>query len=216
MNSVNMKRVLLLAPLSPGSGNAATAFRLADGLRQSSQITVNCMSVDTPHIEPDSLLASIRQYDAVLALHAYRAGHLLTSIYQNTSCLPPLILIFAGTDLHSCEPEWMPTIKQIVPKARGLVCFSAEWKKYAESIYKDFLTCPIAVIPQSVLLSTPISERLPSSTPFSSSRKTIIWAGGIRAVKDPLFALRIMSHLTDREFQLLIVGDLHVHIQTLP
>ena len=207
MNTANAKRVLLLAPLSPGSGNAATAFRIADGLRQSSQITVDCMSVDTPRIESDSLSTSIRQYDAVLALHAYRAGHLLTSIYQDDSSLPPLILIFAGTDLHSCESEWLPTIQQIVPKARGLVCFSPEWKEYAESIYKDSLICLITVIPQSVLLSLTIPEPLPSSAPFPSSRKTIIWAGGIRAVKDPLFAIHIMSHLTDDEFQLIMIGD---------
>ena len=207
MSIVNTKRILLLAPLSPGSGNAATAFRVADGLRQSSQITVDCVSVDKPHIEADSLSASIRQYDAVLALHAYRAGHLLTSIYQNNSSLPPLILIFAGTDLHSCEPAWLPTIEQIVLKARGLVCFSYEWKKHAENIYADLLTCPITVIPQSVQISSPITDRLPSSIPFVSSRKTIIWVGGIRAVKDPLFAIRIMSHLIDHEFQLIIIGD---------
>ncbi|CAF1020930.1 unnamed protein product [Adineta steineri] len=206
MTNANIKRVLLLAPLSPGSGNAATAFRLTDGLRHSSQIFVDCISVDTPRIESDSLLDSIRQYDAVLALHAYRAGRLLTSIYQNNSDLPPLILIFAGTDLHSCEPEWLPTIEQIVPKARGLVCFSFEWKKYAENIYKNLLTCCITVIPQSVQMSPSISERLPPSTSFSSLPKTIIWAGGIREVKDPLLAIRIMSHLPDHEFQLIIVG----------
>ena len=207
MSIVNTKHVLLLAPLKRGSGNAVTAFRIADGLRQSSQFTVNCMSVDMPHIESALLPATIRQYDAVLALHAYRAGSLLTSIYRSNSNLPPLILIFAGTDLHSCEPEWLPIIKQIVPKARGLVCFSSEWKKYAESTYKDVLSCPITVIPQSVVVSALIDERWSPSTPLPSSRKLIIWAGGIRAVKDPLFAVRIVSHLTDDEFQLIIVGD---------
>ena len=207
MSTVNLKHVLLLAPLNPSSGNAATAFRLADGLRQSSQFTVNCMSTDIPHVEFASLLATIRHYDVILALHAYRAGSLLTSIYRRDCDLPPLILIFAGTDLHSCEPEWLPIIEQIVPKARGLVCFSSEWKNYAESIYQHVLACPITVIPQSVVLSPPIDERWSSSTSIPTSRKLIIWAGGIRTVKDPLFAVRIMSHLTDQEFQLIIVGD---------
>jgi glycosyltransferase involved in cell wall biosynthesis len=206
IHTTDTKRVLLLSPLSPGSGNAATASRLADGLRQSSQITVNCVSVDTPLIDFDSLLSSIRQHDAILALHAYRAGHLLTSIYQNHSDLPPLIIIFAGTDLHSCEPEWLPTIKQIVQIACGLVCFSLEWKEHVEICYKDVLACPITVIPQSVLLLPPIAERLPLSKPLPSARKTIIWAGGLRAVKDPIFAIHVMSHLTDHEFQLIIVG----------
>lgn len=195
-----MKRILLLAPLGVGSGNAATALRLANGLRQSSQMIVDCMSVETLNTKSDFFPASILQYDAVLALHAYRAGRLLAPIYQNNSALPPLILIFAGTDLHSCEPEWLPAIKQIVPKARGLVCFSFEWKQYAENTYKDLLTCSITVIPQSVLF--------PPSTPEQvlTSRKTIIWAGVIRAVKDPLFAIRIMSHLTDHDFELIIIG----------
>ncbi|CAF2962266.1 unnamed protein product, partial [Rotaria sp. Silwood2] len=125
MSTANKKRILLLAPLGPGSGNAATASRLAHGLCQSSEITVDCLSVDMPHTDSDSLLALIHRYDVVLALHVYRAGHLLTSIYQNNSDLPPLILIFAGTELHSCLLEWMPTIEQIVPKARGLSLVNA-------------------------------------------------------------------------------------------
>jgi len=191
-----MKRVLLLAPLGVGSGNAATAYRIADGLSQTSKMSVHCMSTHSP-------LASIRQFDAVLALHAYRAGHLLASMYQNHSDLPPLIIIFAGTDLHSYEPQWLPTIEQIIPKARGLVCFSSEWKTYAENVYRDLLTCPITVIPQSVLLSPSISisEQLPYS------QKTIIWAGVIRPVKDPIFAIRIMSCLTDHDLKLIIIGD---------
>ena len=199
MNTVKTKRVLLLASLGSGSGNAATASRIADGLRQSPQISVDCESVDTLHTEFDSSLTWIHQYDIVVALHVYRAGHLLTSIYQNNSGIPPLILIFAGTDLHSCEPEWLPTIKQILPKARGLVCFSSEWKQYVENTYKDLLACPITVIPQGILLS-------PSTTLRTSSAKTIIWAGQIRSVKDPLFAVRIMSYLTNHEFLLIIVG----------
>jgi len=206
MNIANTKRVLLLASLGPGSGNAATASRIAFGLSQSSGITVDCMSVDKLDIDLDSLAALIHQYDIVLALHVYRAGHLLTSIYQNNSDPPPLVFIFAGTELHSCEPEWLPTIKQILPKARGLVCFSTEWKKYVESTYKDLLACPITVIPQGVLLSPFICKQSPSLTAFPSSRKTIIWAGQIRSVKDPLFAVRIMSHLTDHEFLLIIAG----------
>lgn len=194
-----MKRVLLLASLGSGSGNAATSSRIADGLRQSSQITVDCVSVDTLDLGFDSLTTLIHQYDIILALHIYRAGHLLTPIYQHHSDLPPLIFIFAGTDLHSCEPEWLPTIKKMLPKARGLVCFSNEWKRYVEDTYKDLLVCPIAVIPQSVVLS-------PSPTSFSSLRKTIVWAGQIRAVKDPLFAVHIMSHLTNHPFLLIIVG----------
>ncbi|CAF4066746.1 unnamed protein product [Rotaria sp. Silwood2] len=125
VSTANKKRILLLAPLGPGSGNAATASRLAHGLCQSSEITVDCLSVDMPHTDSDSLLALIHRYDVVLALHVYRAGHLLTSIYQNNSDLPPLILIFAGTELHSCLLEWMPTIEQIVPKARGLSLVNA-------------------------------------------------------------------------------------------
>jgi glycosyltransferase involved in cell wall biosynthesis len=202
MSATHTKRVLLMAPLHPASGNAATAFRLTDGLRQSPAMTIDCISVDTPDINLIPLSASIRHYDAVIALHAYRAGHLLTSVYENNSDLPPLILIFAGTDLHSCEPEWLPTVEKILLKARGLVCFSTEWKEYAEAIYRDFLRCPITVIPQSVPPSPSFT-----SPPCASSQKTIIWAGGLRAVKDPLFAIHIMTHLIDYEFQLIIVGD---------
>lgn len=197
--TVSAKHVLVLASLGPGSGNNATASRIAFGLRQLPQVTVDLLSIDAPNIGLDSLQELIYQYDIVLALHVYRAGRLLTSIYENNSDLPALVFIFAGTDLHSCEPEWLPTIKQMLPKARGLVCFSTEWKKYVEHTYKDLLTCPITVIPQGV--------PLPSSTTSASfSRKTIIWAGQIRSVKDPLFAVRIMSYLTNHEFLLIIVG----------
>jgi hypothetical protein len=70
MNAINPQRILLLAPLSPGSGNAATAFRLADGLPQSSPINVDCISVDTPDVNSILLSRLIRHYDVVIALHA--------------------------------------------------------------------------------------------------------------------------------------------------
>ena len=76
-SSDETKHILLLSSLRPGSGNAATAYRLAYELETSSKFTVDCVSVDTPYTESDSFLTSIQRYSAILALHVYRAGNLL-------------------------------------------------------------------------------------------------------------------------------------------
>ncbi|CAF3417349.1 unnamed protein product [Rotaria sp. Silwood1] len=202
-SSDNTKRILLLSSLRSGSGNAATASRIAYELQRSTKYLMDCVSVDTPHTECDNLSTSIRRYSAVLALHAYRAGHILTPIYKDEqNDLPPLILIFAGTDLHSCESKWISTLEYIIPRASGLVCFSYEWKKYVETMYKNYLTCKITVIPQSVLLSPFIFEHLP----ISMNKKTIIWTGEIRSVKDPIFAIEFLSYLNDNDYHLFLVG----------
>ncbi|CAF2405110.1 unnamed protein product [Rotaria sp. Silwood2] len=202
-SSDNTKRILLLSSLRLGSGNAATASRIAYELQTSTKFIVDCVSVDTPHTECDNLSTSIHRYSAVLALHAYRAGNVLTSIYKDEQTdLPPLILIFAGTDLHSCESKWISTLEYIIPRASGLVCFSYEWKKYVETMYKNYLTCKITVIPQSVLLSPFIFEQLP----ISINKKTIIWIGEIRSVKDPIFAMEFLSCLNNNDYHLFLVG----------
>ncbi len=205
-SSDKTKHILLLSSLRPGSGNAATAARITHELQTSTKFTVDCVSIDTPHTESDSFLTSIRRYSAVIALHVYRAGNLLTSIYKDEqNDLPPLILIFAGTELHSCEPKWISTLESIIPRASGLVCFSNEWKKYVENTYKNNLSCKITVIPQSVLLSSFIFEQLP----LFVNKKTIIWIGEIRPVKDPLFAIQFLSHLNNNDYHLLLVGYEH-------
>ncbi|CAF0922234.1 unnamed protein product [Rotaria sordida] len=198
------RRILLLSSLRLGSGNAATGSRIAYELQTSTKFIVDCISIDTPHTESDTLSTSIYRYSAVLALHAYRAGHILTSIYKDNeqNNLPPLILIFAGTDLHSCESKWISTLEYIIPRASGLVCFNYEWKKYVETIYKDYIKCKIIVIPQSVLLSPFIFEQLP----ILINKKIIIWIGEIRPVKDPIFAIEFLSYLNNNDYHLVLVG----------
>ncbi|CAF4983822.1 unnamed protein product, partial [Rotaria magnacalcarata] len=60
----NTKRILLLASLRQGCGNAATASRIAYDIQTSTKFTVDCVSVDTPDTESDSLATSIRRYSA--------------------------------------------------------------------------------------------------------------------------------------------------------
>ena len=198
------QRILLLSSLRSGSGNSATAERIAHGLEFSNKFIVDCLSVDTPQTELDSIGTSIRQYAAVLALHVYRTGTVLSSIYKDDEKdLPPLILIFAGTDLHSCEPKWIPTMEYIIPRAKGLVCFNQEWKKHVETTYKSILPCKITVIPQAVILSSFIFEQIPLLT----EKKVILWVGEIRSVKDPIFAMRFLSHLNNDGYQLFLIGQ---------
>jgi glycosyltransferase involved in cell wall biosynthesis len=210
MSSNNNKRILLLASLRPGCGNTATASRIAHNLRTSTSWTVDCISTDAPHTEFDSFSTTIRRYDVIVALHAYRAGHLLNSIYNcEDDDLPPLILIFAGTDLHSCEPKWISTVQSIIPHANGLVCFNADWKKYVETTYQTQVRCKITVIPQSVLILPFIFEQLPSSLHTINHRKVLLWIGEIRSVKDPLFIIRFLSQLNNDAYHLFLVGYEH-------
>lgn len=211
MPSEQSNRILLLASLRPGCGNTATASRIAHQLRTSTKFTVDCVSVDAPHTESDSLASSIRRYSVVLALHAYRAGQLLTSIYKNAGedDLPPLVLIFAGTELHSCEPKWIPTLESIIPRASGLVCFNNEWKKHVELTFRKYLPCKVTVIPQSALILPFNFEQLPIAMHVIDHRKILLWIGEIRPVKDPLFAIEFLSRLDPDAYQLFLVGYEH-------
>ena len=202
-NSNEQQTILILASLRPGCGNLATAQRLAHGLELLTKFSVDCISIDNPQTELDSILTSIDRYSAIIGLHVYRTGNFLSKIYRtDAKHLPPLILIFAGTELHSCESKWTPTIEYILPFAKGLVCFNYEWKKHVEMTYKNNLLCKITVIPQSVLLSSFIFEQMP----FLTNRKVILWIGEIRSVKDPLFAIRFLSHLNNNDYHLLLIG----------
>ena len=207
MPSDEMKRILILASLRPGCGNAATASRIAHQLQTTKKFLVDCVSTDSPNNESDCLATNLRRYDVVLALHAFRTGEVLNDIYRTgKNALPPLVLIFAGTELHSCEPKWIPTLYEIIPRAKGLICFSNEWKKHVETTFESYLTCKITVIPQSVVILPFIFEQLPMSLHLIAQRKILLWIGEIRSVKDPFFALEVFSQLNQDEFHLFFIG----------
>ncbi|CAF1374796.1 unnamed protein product [Didymodactylos carnosus] len=200
-------KILLISSLRKGSGNTATANRLSHNLR--AYFDIDCIDANMPNNECESFCQLISKYSAIIALHAYRAGHLLTKLYDNASLiLPPLIIIFGGTDLHSPEEKWQEIIDNIVQKANKLVCFNNEWKNIIESKWKNNLKCKVTVIPQAVEILNDYSYISPFEGVLedSGNKKFILWCGEIRKVKDPLFALRLFSMLSDNKFHLLIVG----------
>lgn len=207
MSNLNRKgSILFLASLRPGCGNTSTARRIVDHLINSQRYIVDCVSVDDHLSVAEHFLKLIDQYDFIFALHAYRAGRILVKHYEMTEKrLPPLIIIFAGTDLHSCEPSWIPTLEKLLPRAQAFVCFSQTWKNYVETFYQNIISVPIFVIPQSVLMPTnpSVSNDLCHQI---RQRNKILWIGEIRTVKDPLFALNIISSLNIDEFHLILIG----------
>ena len=83
---------VLLASLTPHTGNAITADRLANALpaRQLTRCDVNAFA-SPADLAP--LLARVRA-DVVVGVHAYRSGRLLLD------CGVPYIIVLGGTDMN--------------------------------------------------------------------------------------------------------------------
>lgn len=109
--------VVVLASLTPSTGNRVTADRIAAALGATT------LSV-TSAADPAALGAALGARGArlVVGVHAYRAGRLLLG------CGVPFVLVLGGTDMnvHLHEETKRPTIVAAVEAAIAVVAFNAE------------------------------------------------------------------------------------------
>lgn len=192
-------RVLLLSPLLRGGGNAVSALRLARHLRAEG-VRVRSLATLEPGFPPrlEAALRSFRPH-LVHALHARKGGaawldHALPGD-------PPLVVSLTGTEIHRDlgDPAAAPRVLMALERA-ALVLASG----------RALLEAARAVVPSIAgrSLLVPKGAELPPRDPGFDLRRAaglprnafvFLLPAGLRAVKDPLFALEPLARLRRRD-----------------
>ncbi|KAL6074303.1 Glycosyltransferase 1 domain-containing protein 1 [Balamuthia mandrillaris] len=137
-------RVALISSLTSATGNAVTAQRLADHLRLGGEHTVELWDIkDLDRCSGEEVKERLarERVDAVLAIHAWRAGrHLLLSSV-------PFVLVFGGTDLneHAQQSGKLATMTNVVRSASFVVAFSTTMEQKALSVGFNLIAIPSLV-----------------------------------------------------------------------
>jgi hypothetical protein len=181
--------ILVLAPITKGSGNLSTATRIMRNLESTFENVVLKNSLDYKTFDGELLEICVQnRIDLILILHAYYSGRLFYN--QNRNCLAiPIVCIFGGTDLHSPKSFWYPAVLKTLRLSKYLICFSHEMKCLANALSND-IEEKLVIIPQGVDVITRDETIIPNNVfdyLFESGKKVVTWAGSIRKVKDPLF-----------------------------
>jgi len=226
-------RVLVLAPLSKGWGNAITAERVVTQLSAAgfaAELRDPREIEDTVH-EPqrDSQFTTDTDCDtrwdgvgAVIAFHALRSGHLLshmpaTRAARKAAGLPACAIVFGGTDVNEAwSEEDNRTMDAAVLRADAFVCFNEAMRSRATArwpAWQGSIGCRMIPpsVPQPVGGPQGLSEMMDAvGMEWNSASPVVLLVSGIRAVKDPLFA--VQATMSDRwkklqgPPQLVIVG----------
>lgn len=190
---------LLLSPTSPATGNTSTIARIASFLPPS-EFTL----LDARAITPPDLLAAITAHcpRAVVLLHALHSGRLLAALTAaERARVPPGILVLGGTDVSSSDTLSEAdgaSFAAAVAQACVVVAFSADLGERFLRVASELGICappPLRVIAQSILpCDVPRGGGAALCDPraalgLAPSRPLVIFAGSLRAVKDPLFVL---------------------------
>ncbi|XP_046840962.1 glycosyltransferase 1 domain-containing protein 1-like isoform X2 [Xenia sp. Carnegie-2017] len=204
-------KIVLLAKLTPYSGNLTTARRIRSYLLESDYICElkNTASFDKAQDFVNHLLEN--KFNCVICVHLWRAGRLL-------------LVIFGGTDLNVDTYNWnrLKVMTRVVKKARLLVAFSQVMAKRAEEVWPDIKT-KLFIQPQAVMtyplhnfededemdrVLLEISEN--DKELFYPMKNKIIFTlvAGLRPVKDPMFLFNSFScwHCEDSRIHLVVIG----------
>ncbi|TRY59127.1 hypothetical protein DNTS_025623, partial [Danionella cerebrum] len=127
-------RVLLLAHLSPKTGNCTTAERIRSHIVAAGHTCVLC---DTREFSSPSDVSSLMmqepRFEAALAIHLFKGGRLLLDAGL------PFGVVFGGTDVNEDVKDGhkRAVMEEVLHKARFAVAFTEALKEHAEM----FLVC---------------------------------------------------------------------------
>ncbi|XP_061211385.1 glycosyltransferase 1 domain-containing protein 1 isoform X4 [Neopsephotus bourkii] len=202
-------RLLLLACLRAGTGNATTAARIQNHLHAAGHI---CVLKDAFMYESQTEIANListDKFDGALAIHLYKGGRLL----QGSRI--PFGIIFGGTDVNEdvkCE-EKHRVMGAVLEEARFAVAFTvkmkelaaAEWPDARKKIYvqtQGIKTTPKETFDWYRFLQ---NAGIPTDT---DSLHVFLLICGLRRVKDPLYLVDAFSdwHRKEPSIHLGIIG----------
>jgi putative glycosyltransferase (TIGR04348 family) len=174
-------RITLITPAARGSraGNRATAGRWAAFLRELGHRVTIATSDDTA-------AAADPRAEAFIALHAWRSAAAIRAA-DDAAPERPLIVALTGTDVYRFQDTNPETTLDSMARADGLIGLHARVGEAIPARYRNKL----AVVYQS-------AQPLPTSYRRRSSRRfRVLFAGHLRAEKDPLRAARAARGLPE-------------------
>ena len=186
---------LLLSPTLPATGNASTITRISSFFPGSTVL-------DSRMTSPGGVLAVVdaQRPRALVFLHALHSGRLLAAMSSTERArLPPGILVLGGTDVSSdsLSDEDCLSFAASVSLSRLVVAFSADLGErfLRVAAFSGVRTPPLRVIAQSVLPCAMPGPLIGVCDPravlgLAPDIPLVIFAGSLRAVKDPTFVLK--------------------------
>ncbi|XP_068166036.1 glycosyltransferase 1 domain-containing protein 1 isoform X2 [Antennarius striatus] len=204
-------KLLLIACLSPKTGNYATAVRIRSHIEKAGHTCELRDAADfASSTDVANLVSQSPQFEGILVIHLFKAGRLLLDTQV------PFGVIFGGTDINEDVKveQKRVVMEQVLLRARFAVAFSDRLKEAAEL----FLRCQsskIYVQPQGV--QTEATEEFCWNEFLTSSGldgqheddlRVFLLVCGLRRVKDPLYLLEAFSewHQEDPLNVLIIIG----------
>ncbi|XP_059193168.1 glycosyltransferase 1 domain-containing protein 1 [Centropristis striata] len=204
-------KILFLACLSPKTGNHTTAERIRSHIESAGH---TCELRDAAEFQSPAEVANLISqnppFEAVLAIHLFKAGKLLLDIQV------PFGVIFGGTDINEDVKveQKLVVMEQVLLKARFAVAFTDKLKEEAQ-LFLLSQNSKIYVQPQGI--QTEVSKTF-SWTEFLRSSgvssehvdelRVFLLVCGLRRVKDPLYLVEVFSewHCENPLNVLLIIG----------
>lgn len=182
-------RILAFCPvdLDTVSGNVVTLKRIQQGLAaRGHAFGIVPVSPSTSERELRSQVERVRP-DVLHFYHAYKTGRLLPAFNGARS-----VVTISGTDLNSDfqDPERRPILERTLRRAERLVTYNASLADQVKAQWPE-LCDKLSVIPKGVVVGdAPYDLR-------SGDGVLFFLPGGIRPVKDQLFAVEELSRLRD-------------------
>jgi glycosyltransferase involved in cell wall biosynthesis len=201
------RRVCLVAPLCPRTGNFTTASRILSFFDEGDAVAIS-------HDEPSPVEEHFR---LCLILHAHRAGLYVwpTEFSPCTIKADRYVVIFGGTDVNvlSQNPAALAQMQFVLDKVEAVVCFSQVFADQARCVFKRLPR--VVVIRQSVCLPVPqMVGGATSPEPLSGilaacgrgqDTRVALLPGGIRSVKGQKYAVEAWTTVSSK-ILLLLVG----------
>lgn len=180
-----MNRIVIVAPLRPGSGNEVTATRWAthlDDLGHEVEIVGVSQHHEAPH--PDDV-ATLDNAEVLICLHGRRSAP-TAQWWRTRHPERPVVVGLSGTDLYLDMPSDALTMTNVAA-ADALVVLQPAARERLHA-FEPAWADKTSVIHQSVSIDQPIRH-----PPFDEFRVVVL--AHLRSVKDPLLAAQAASLL---------------------
>ncbi|XP_018587255.2 glycosyltransferase 1 domain-containing protein 1 [Scleropages formosus] len=203
-------KLLLLACLSPHTGNCTTAQRIRGHVESAGH---TCILRDVTNFQSPGdvavLLSRETPFDGLLAIHLYKGGRLLLGSQV------PYGIIFGGTDINEDvkDATKRAVMEQVLEGARFAVAFSTKMKEDAERLWPSSAS-KVHVQPQGIMTNAAPgfcwSDFLRSAGVRDAGEdlRVFLLVCGLRRVKDPLYLVEAFSewHCEEPSVVLVIIG----------
>ncbi len=196
-------RILALSPFDPSgiSGNGTTLRRLREGFSARGH-GFRIVPV-TAHTTVPELRSISAGCDLILYYHAYKTGRFLPALTHR-----PSVVVLSGTDLNECidDPGHAPAVRAALAGATRLVTYNPSLAARLME-YLPRAASKLTVLPKGVTLGTAGFD-LRGAAGLPPGRPVLFHPGGVRPVKNNLFAIDALAPLRDR-LALVFAGPIH-------